>query len=251
MYKANDYTDEFYDRQDTLRFQSASEVLNLLFSYYKPKSMVDLGCGLGHWLKTASDLGVNTIFGYDGHLLDTEKLKIPSECFLRHDFETTLNSSNRYDLAISIEVGEHLPKSCSEQFIQSLCSLSDVVLFSAAVPNQGGVNHYNEAPPIFWANIFKENGYLCYDILRQKLWNNEKVNCIHAQNIFVYIKEGCGAEQIFKDFTPTQEPLLLYHPSLYEQRMNQLNDIKRKYNERKSMSQFIKNKILFKLGKQS
>lgn len=55
----------------------------------------------------------------------------------------------RFDLAISVEVAEHLPKEAAETFIDNLVSLSDEVVFGAAYEHQGGVNHLNEQKHIY------------------------------------------------------------------------------------------------------
>ena len=52
----------------------------------------------------------------------------------------------KFDLVQSLEVGEHLPKSAADTFVETLVKHGDVVLFSAASVGQGGHDHINEQP---------------------------------------------------------------------------------------------------------
>ena len=129
MFDPSVYDERFYAAEDVGRFASASVVLSALFKYYKPDSVVDFGCGLGHWLFICQQLGVEIIQGYDGHYVDTEKLKILQETFARHEFEEPVNTQRSYGLAISIEVGEHLPASKADTFVESIQGLVDFSCF--------------------------------------------------------------------------------------------------------------------------
>jgi hypothetical protein len=221
MFDPDVYDKKFYTAEDLGRFSSASAVLTQFFKYYQPKSVVDFGCGLGHWLHVCEQLGAESIRGYDGHYVDTEALKIPQSAFTRHDFETQLVTDKHYDLAISIEVGEHLPEEKAAVFVKSITDAADVIVFSAAAPYQGGVNHFNERPPSYWAGLFKDCGYVCFDFLRTELWDHADVNCVHAQNILVFAAED--AKGIFESegFAVEQVPQLKYHPEFVKIKLEQ------------------------------
>ncbi|MGI0086116.1 MAG: class I SAM-dependent methyltransferase [Nitrososphaerales archaeon] len=182
------YDSSFYSAQTKNTESSAEEVLDLALSKISPRSIVDVGCGSGHWLRYARDhFDITDILGLDFFVPDTE-LVIPQENFLRTDLSAPIELSRRFDLAISIEVAEHLPPASADTFVKSLTGLSDVVLFSAAIPKQGGNNHLNEQWPDYWERLFKEDGYVALDCLRRDLWTNPKVKVWHAQNIFFYVK---------------------------------------------------------------
>jgi hypothetical protein len=76
----------------------------------------------------------------DGGYVTTSPL---GERFLPHDIATPLPEHlvGRFDLAVCLEVAEHLPPERAESFIRELCDLAPVVLFSAAIPGQGGTGH--------------------------------------------------------------------------------------------------------------
>src|SRR5579864_3911534 len=135
---ATPYDASFFDQQVVGSITSANVALSLLFEHYKPGSIVDVGCGVGSWLKCAQDLGVEDILGIDGDYVDRSRLLIDPVQFRALDLNERIEVDRRFDLAISIEVAEHLSFYRSETFVADLVKLSDVVLFSAALPYQGG-----------------------------------------------------------------------------------------------------------------
>jgi hypothetical protein len=49
----------------------------MLFEVFTPKSMLDIGCGLGTWLSVAREMGVQDVNGIDGAWLDKTRLRVP------------------------------------------------------------------------------------------------------------------------------------------------------------------------------
>ncbi|KAF2516801.1 class I SAM-dependent methyltransferase [Flavobacterium zhairuonense] len=146
--------------ETTHNFRAANEVVPLIMNLLQPKSVVDLGCGIGTWLKVFIDNGVNDVLGIDGDYLDKKLLKINLQNFKEFDLEKLYKSSRKYDLAISLEVGEHLNFKSADNFVKSLTGLSDTLIFSAAIPFQGGQNHINEQKPDYWIKKIQSEGYL-------------------------------------------------------------------------------------------
>lgn len=184
---------------------------------FKPKKIVDIGCGLGTWLKVFADMGNFEITGYEGNHLDRSLLTIPQEKVIIHDLEKPINVTERHDLAISLEVAEHLSPANANIFIESLVNLSDTVLFSAAIVGQGGQNHLNECEPEYWKEKFEAHGYFCYDIIRNLIWENENIEYWYRQNIFIYAKKG-----VF-NIIPTEKAHMYVHPNMYLEVLNQRN----------------------------
>ena len=143
MNKEKKYNQEFMALTEEHIF-SAKQILNLLFQYYRPMNIIDIGCGSGSWLKAAGDMGVESLTGVDGPWLKNEMLLSEDIKLITHDLEIPFPPLGNYDLAISLEVAEHLSERRAESFIEDLCKVSKVVLFSAAIPFQGGDNHINE-----------------------------------------------------------------------------------------------------------
>ena len=155
------YDQEFFNTTHD-HISSARVILNILFKHYNPKSIVDVGCGSGSWLKVAGEMGVNSLTGIEGSWLNEEMLLSDEIELITHDLSNPLPYLKKYDLAISLEVAEHLPEKRAESFIKYLCNLSKVVLFSAAIPNQGGDHHINEQWQSYWYGIFRDNNYKCF-----------------------------------------------------------------------------------------
>ncbi len=165
--------------------RAASIVVPELIKSYSPKSVVDIGCGLGTWLKVFSDHGINDINGYDGSHLDLTKIEVPKEVIIIADLEKEIVSNRSYDLAISLEVAEHISPKNAEVFVKSICNLSQTIIFSAAIPRQGGQNHLNEQWPSYWQDLFYKHGYTMHDSLRDKFWETKEVDYWYKQNMFL------------------------------------------------------------------
>jgi SAM-dependent methyltransferase len=202
------YDQTFYENQEAESYASARVVLGALWRLYRPSSVVDVGCGVGPWLQVVHELGVQDYVGVDGDHVAPEHLRIPRDHFVTHDLSAPLELGRRFDLAISVEVAEHLPESASSGFVRTLTSLAPVALFSAAVPNQGGVGHVNEQWPEYWAALFAQHGFLAYDCLRPLLWRDEHVAWWYRQNVIVY----ASGDGLLDDPGPAAEPLALVHP---------------------------------------
>jgi len=195
---------------------SAENILPFVFSIFKPISVLDVGCGNGSWLKACKDLGVAEIFGIDGILVESSELMIKESEFLRHDLTKKIELDKKYDMAISLEVAEHLPEDAADIFVDSLTKHASVILFSAAIPQQGGQNHLNEQWPNYWNEKFRKKGFQAFDILRNKFWENENVRWWYRQNMMLYAREG---EAAFNEFEPSKNILSYIHPRLYQKKV--------------------------------
>ena len=208
------YNKDFYESQKNGSEMSAKAVLSCLFSIYKPNSIIDIGCGVGTWIKAAMELGVKDALGVDGKYVENE-LIIPFENFAPIDLDFSLPKLGYFDLAISLEVAEHLSPNRAESFIKNICNLSDVIMFSAAIPYQGGTNHRNERWPEFWANQFRLNGFIAVDCLREKLWRNYDVEWWYRQNIVLFMTHTKAKSIFYKQAKINPNNLSQVHPELF------------------------------------
>lgn len=210
------YTDQFYRSRTDLALQSARQIVPLIVDEEQPRSVIDVGCANGIWLSVFLEHGVSQIFGIDGPWINEESLRIPKEFFLSHDLTAGLPVLNKnFDIAVSIEVAEHLPEELAEPFVRYLTSLANCVVFSAAIPGQGGTGHINEQWQSYWAQIFSGFGFYADDSLRRKIWKNDLVNVIHAQNIVTYRKQTHSEDA----HSITAPPLMdVVHPRLFAMR---------------------------------
>jgi hypothetical protein len=155
-----------------------------------PRSVIDIGCGRGHWLVEFSNLGITDIRGVDSAaVLENSTLVIPAENFCEHDLQLPLQAARKFDLAMCLEVAEHLPTRSALQLLDTLVACADVVVFSAAIPGQGGVGHINERWPWYWRDAMDLRGYVQYDPFRHQLWHNPDIALYYRQNLFLYVKK--------------------------------------------------------------
>jgi SAM-dependent methyltransferase len=212
----NVYNKNFYKTIKGGSSGSAALVAPIIMNFLKPASIIDIGCGTGEWLKEFSEFGVE-VTGVDGDYVPREYLKIAKEKFIAHDLSRPFTIEKKFDLAVSLEVAEHLPKSRAESFIKELTDLAPVILFSAAIPGQGGHNHINEQWPSYWVNFFDKYGYAPIDILRELIWDNEKIEWWYRQNLLLFInKSNIEDYPLLKDKVKKNVGFInLVHPENY------------------------------------
>lgn len=217
----NNYDELFYRDLRVRARRSASVVAPLVLEWIQPRSVVDVGCGVGTWLSVFRELGVEDVLGVDGAHVNHDLLEIPRERFRPFDLRQPLRIERTFDLAISVEVAEHLPSECAAQFVASLTALGKVVLFSAAIPFQGGTHHVNEQWPEYWAELFAAAGYVALDCLRPRLWQDPQVEWFYAQNLLLFVERDHletlprlrrARPEALRD---AASPLPLVHPQKY------------------------------------
>ena len=181
------YDRQFYeDLRDGSR-RSAEIVLRHVFSLLgRPGSIVDFGCGIGTWIAAARDLGVPEVLGLDGDYVEQDMLEVDRSAFRPTDLEHPVSLNRKFDMAMSLEVAEHLPADRAAGFVADLTAAAPVVLFSAAVPGQQGDDHVNEMWQHRWAELFLERGWRVADAIRPKIWMDERVSWWYVQNTFLF-----------------------------------------------------------------
>jgi len=212
------YSRKFYAAQEPDSIQSAEAIVPILAELTRPKSVVDVGCGTGTWLSVFRKLGVQDIYGIDGEWVDPRSLRIPPERFQTADLSEPLRLGRSFELVMSLEVAEHLPASSATTFIDSLVNLGPVVVFSAAIPHQGGTHHVNEQWPDYWVRLFEARGYRVIDCIRRRVWNNPEVQWWYAQNTFVFAPDAYLRESptlLHERETTHFSQLALVHPRKY------------------------------------
>lgn len=200
--------------------RSARIVVPLLMRQFKPRSVLDLGCGTGDWLHVFQLSGVAEIIGYDGEWVHRGSLKIPTECFRILDFYASMPELPRVDVGLCLEVGEHVAESICRKMIASLTRCADVIVWSAAVPGQGGSQHINEQYQDYWIALFLQNGFTAFDLLRPSIWGSRDVSWYYQQNMLVFANP---AGQVRHELIPTPFIASVIHPKHYERVRNPRN----------------------------
>lgn len=180
------YSHDFYDYIDAGSRRSARAVAGLLLPELKIRSLLDVGAGHGAWAAEWIAAGVKDVVAVDGDYVDREQLAIPAGNFVAHDLSTPLDLKRKFDLVQTLEVAEHLPAAKAELFVDNLVAHGDVILFSAAVPHQGGEHHVNEQPPEYWRRKFATRGYAVFDFVRPGLAHAEGVMPWYRFNTYLY-----------------------------------------------------------------
>lgn len=192
------------------------EVVPLVMNIFKPSSVLDVGCGTGTWLKAFEEAGVRDYLGVDSDYVKREALKIPTDLFHPFDLCKAWSLNRKFDLVISLEVAEHLPEDSADLFVTTLVNHGDTILFSAAIPGQGGQNHLNEQWPEYWQQKFAKHGFYFHDTIRPLIWNNEKVNWWYRQNIFIINRIRENAAQALSKVHPELFKIRMGNGSAYE-----------------------------------
>ena len=211
------YSSGFYAEQVDGSASSAAVVVPLVLSILPAKSIIDVGCGVGPWAAEFLANGVPEVWGVDGDYVDRSQLRIPSDRFLARDLTKSIQMDRTFDLAVCLEVAEHLPESRAYGLVADLTSLAPCVLFSAAVPGAGGTHHINEQYLPYWVKLFQRRGYEGLDLVRPWILGNDSVEWFYQQNIVMFAAAGhpLRAKGILK-------PQTIIHQDLYERRARQL-----------------------------
>ena len=202
---ANYYAEDMYERDRTR--DSARILVPMVVELIHPSSVVDVGCGRGAWLGEFKAQGIDSIVGLDGDYLKPSMLRFPPQCFRPTDLSSKFEiPGGRYDLAICLEVAEHLPPANSRHLVRQLTSAAPLVLFSAAPPGQGGEGHVNCQPLSYWRKIFEELGFRMLDPFRPRLRDDRRVAWWYRQNAVLFVSpDAIAGNPALKEY-PEVEP---------------------------------------------
>lgn len=187
---AQQYDTAFFEEYVSGAHRSAAVVVPLVNSLVRPRSVLDVGCGTGVWLLEWINNGVTDVLGLDGNYLSATTLQIPPANFRSADLQRSFSLDRKFDLVQSLEVAEHLDESCADTLVKSLAVHADTILFSAAIPGQGGIHHVNEQWPSYWIEKFSSHGLQVFDIIRPTIWTDPRVERWYRQNIFLFSKRA-------------------------------------------------------------
>jgi SAM-dependent methyltransferase len=176
---------DYNHAQNRHSLKGAEIALPYLLEGDAPCSMLDVGCGIGTWLKAARNMGIVDIFGVDGVEIPREQLLFSNELFRRQDLTEPWTLGRRFDVVLCLEVAEHLNKNIAPILVQSLIKHTETIIFSAASPGQMGQHHVNGQWPDYWQQQFNNCGFVCSDHIRWKIWNQKEIEPWYRQNLFV------------------------------------------------------------------
>lgn len=201
------YDNDFYATSRSGMMQSAAALVPLLMTQCQwPKTIIDVGCGEGWWAVEFAKHGCD-VTGMDGGWHGKHQL---GENFIPHNLADPIPAFDKFDAVVCLEVAEHLRPARARTFINDLCDLTNpdgFVIFSAAIPGQGGTGHINEQWPGYWSKLFNENGFAVNSDFRFGIWDDDRIENWYRQNLMIAYR---GVQM--------SEPLSVVHPILYDAR---------------------------------
>jgi SAM-dependent methyltransferase len=186
----------FYPKRHALTLNAAKTVFSIVSARFGfPRSVLDVGCGVGTWLYAARANGATKLLGIEGTWIDEVRdLVVPREIIKAVNLEDEWSADLNFELSISLEVAEHLSPGAGSRLVKQLCNASPLVLFSAAVPGQGGNGHVNEQWPEYWQKEFARNEYRSIDCVRPLIWNKTDIPWWYQQNILIFAREDIAGD---------------------------------------------------------
>lgn len=123
-------------------------------------NVVDYGCGAGwilHWLKY---YGVENLTGVEPNknarsFMDDDV----KDCVKFRTLKRKIKLEQTFDMAICLEVAEHLDEKYADLLVENITNDTELLIFSAAPPGQGGWGHVNEQPFEYWEERLNASGF--------------------------------------------------------------------------------------------
>ena len=192
LFKPHDqiYDRNYYAEVEVSAIENAEAMAKTMAARFKPKFVIDVGCGTGALLESFRNLGCETcgLEYSDAGLAYCHKRKLAVRKF---NLEKELTSDAGYDLATSFEVAEHLAPWAADRYVALLCQFSPRVVMSAAPPGQGGVDHINEQPQFYWIEKFNRCNYSFDENSSRELaldWKALGVTSWYRDNMMVFTR---------------------------------------------------------------
>ncbi|MGA1865743.1 MAG: glycosyltransferase family 2 protein [bacterium] len=132
--------------------------VKFLYDRFRPESVLDAGCGMGHYLAYFKHRGAERIAGIDGISPGVSLLE-PGQ-YIQQDLNKGVDIQGKYDLILCMETVEHIDEDASLKLIGKLSEHAGrLILFSAAEPHQAGIGHVNCKPIKYWIKKWDKLGW--------------------------------------------------------------------------------------------
>jgi len=129
-------------------------------AHFRPKSLVDVGCGSGGISAAFMKAGCADVHSFDYSRAALERARARGLPDVRHiDLGEVDHIPAKADLCICLEVAEHLPESLAPKLCRLLAETAPILALTAAPPGQGGGHlHVNEQPQEYWIRFMQKEG---------------------------------------------------------------------------------------------
>lgn len=211
---------KYIHEEEVHNSDAPNEIIPVLIDLFHPQRVLDVGCGIGTFLARFKQTGIK-VLGLDGPWVNKELLyqNISKDEFIEQDLSRPWKLNEQYDLILSLEVAEHIEPAYADTFVQNLVSAGKIIIFSAAVPQQGGQNHVNEQWLLYWKEKFMQHDYVVHDVLKPYFWNNPGIFFWYKQNMVVVAHKDYVFEKSMQYNTLED----VVHKEMFAFRINQLN----------------------------
>src|SRR5271165_995678 len=210
-----------------LRIQNhyaATILFNILDRLLRIDSLLDLGCGIGTWMEAALIKPGREIVGIDLETFAPNELLVPASAIINATLDQPIDLHRRFDIVLCLETAEHIEPEGAAAVVSNCVRHSDVILFSAAIPGQGGLHHVNEQPPEYWQRLFDQAGYDVLDIIRPLIWYHTGIPAWYRQNMLLFVnRKACSTIEFLRsEANKIPIPLHRAHPDHFQWQAREL-----------------------------
>lgn len=184
------YYEEFWENYKKLTDIPSIKIVDAILKVCSPLSVIDYGCGTGYFIREFIKHGINDVKGVDGPHIDDNMLVIgEKEKIIRHDITKPLDLGRKYDIALMLEVAEHIPSEFEDILFNTLFTFSNTIVFSSVNNPMSGTHHVNCHPEEYWDNKFIKANYKKYDYIRPLISGDDDIPPYYRENIIIYAKD--------------------------------------------------------------
>lgn len=161
----------------------------LIAVFHDVKSTIDVGCGTGYYAGRFAAMGVDRAVGIEPNPITGTYLggaeAITADVTAGDDL-----GLGAFDLAMSLEVVEHIPRERHDRFFDFLCSSARrYVVFAGGTPGQAGVGHIACRPETEWEAELNQRGWVRHPHLTRFL-RTSAFYWWSRRNTMVFVPKG-------------------------------------------------------------
>jgi hypothetical protein len=185
------YPPKFFTKREHWKKKVYKIMAEDIDKMFNPNSVIDIGCGSGFIMKY---INADKKQGIEGTANVYKVLRVDKNMVDIRDLRNIIHQDYPlYDIAVSIEVAEHIEPQFANTFVENLCNLSHTIILTAAPPNQGGNHHVNCQPKEYWKEKFKKFNFQYSkqtDSLRNKWKSHIPQKYAYLYNNLMVFKKG-------------------------------------------------------------